>query len=114
MASIRIVDVPDGQAPEHIRRARVGLELPLPAGHPPGPKTYRAVGVLTSRWRKWLRRFLARDRVDQAFLVAGSEAIEVLKKSDPYAAEWWIKNTPHLLQPGRALGFQPHVCQLLD
>jgi hypothetical protein len=48
------------------------------------------------------------------FLVTTSAAIDVLKKSDPYAAEWWIKNTPHLLKPGRALGFQAHVCKLLD
>jgi hypothetical protein len=114
VASIRIVDVPDGQAPEHIRRAWVGLVLPLPAGHPPGPKAARTRGVLSYGWRKWLPGFRSKGRIDQVFLVAGSAAIDVLKKSDPYAAEWWIKNAPHFLQPGRALAFQAHVCKLLD
>jgi hypothetical protein len=114
VASIRIVNVPDGQAPEYIRRAWVGLVLPLPAGHPPGPRAVCTQGVLSRRWRRWLPVFLPQGRIDEVFLVAGSAAIDVLKKSDPYAAEWWIKNTPHLLQPGRALGFQPQVCKLLD
>jgi len=114
VASIRIVDVPEGQAPEHIRRAWVGLLLPLSAGHPSGPKAARGHGVLSYRWKKWLPRFLAKSRVNEVFVVSGTVAIDVLKKSDPYAAEWWIKNTPHLLRRGRALGFQAHVCKLVD
>ena len=99
MASIRIVDVPEGQAPEYIRRAWVGLVLPLPAGHPPGPKAARTRGVLSYGWRKWLPGFRTKGRIDEVFLVAGSAAIDVLKKSDPYAAEWWIKNAPISYSP---------------
>jgi hypothetical protein len=114
MASIRIVDVPDGEVPEEIRRAWVGLVLPLADGHPPKPKATHTFGVLSYRWKKWLPRRRAKYPVAENFIVPGIAAIQVLKKSDRYAAEWWIKNTPYFLQPSFGLGLQPHVCEFLD
>src|SRR5947199_83534 len=43
---IRIIDVPPGEAPEWVRRAWVGLVLPLAPGEY-GPRVLAAAGVLT-------------------------------------------------------------------
>ena len=43
---VRIIATPPGEAPEEVRRAWVGLELPLAAGET-GPHTTPVGGVLT-------------------------------------------------------------------
>src|SRR5688572_15600413 len=53
--AVRIISTPPGEAPEEIRRAWVGLVVPLSARHGTGPRSYRAFGVLTAPRGMWRR-----------------------------------------------------------
>lgn len=57
---IRITDIPGGEAPLEIRRAWVGLVLPLAPGED-GPRTPRTAGVLSGP-KRLLTLHQKRDR----------------------------------------------------
>jgi hypothetical protein len=114
MASIRIRSVPPGEAPESVRAAWVGLELPLLRER---PLRYLGSGVLTGpRGVVQLILHLAtfRLKVLTGFVVPSKAAIEVLERSDPGAARWWRENAPHTLRPGRHFLFPPECCEKVD
>lgn len=75
---IKIVKVPDGEAPEEIRKAWVGLILPC---HPDvGHNDDREKGALSCKEN-------ARNRYGYA--VRQRDAIELLGYKNPAAAQWW-------------------------
>jgi hypothetical protein len=113
---IRIIDVPPGEAPEEVRKAWVGLELPLAAGAQGRRKaaTFGVVSGPTSLWASMVRLILGRFRAIQGYSVDASTAIQKLEESAPEAANWWKKNTPHLLKHGRRLVFHREVCEELE
>ena len=117
MSAIRIVDVPPGEAPEHIRRAWVGLIIPLPHGRSAKRRTILGHGVLTGPksllgnvWALLTRRYVKWD----AYTVDASAAVDALARSQPDAAQWWRENTPYLLKPGKKLAFPADVCELQE
>ena len=77
---IKIIKVPDGEAPEEVRKAWVGLILPL--AFTDNIKGYvKEVGLVS-------QEFLPeRDIV----AVPGLAAIYILEKNDPDAAKWFIQ-----------------------
>lgn len=76
---IKIVKVPDGEAPLAVRRAWVGLVLPC---HPfmGWPDEGKDRGVISGKEATRNRR---------GFSVPQDVAIEFLAKKDPDAAKWW-------------------------
>lgn len=95
---IRIIDVPPGQAPDWVRKAWVGLEIPLavqlsvtssPQKNVPGRKLERLGG----------------------FQVRGKIAITLLSKKSPEAANWWRRNAPHVFS--EVLVFKKDVCEVI-
>lgn len=73
---IRIIKTPDGEAPEHIREAWIGCELPcMPvAGY------YSITGILTKTSKK----------AQYGFCVPQDDALQVLARSGATLAfEWW-------------------------
>lgn len=115
MASVRIVSAPPGDAPEEVRRAWVGLVVPLPRGSS-GPRSVHTVGVLTGP-HTWYRQLWAvitgRAEKMRGFVLDARQCFDLLDAHDPVAAEWWRKNTPHLLRPGQTLLFPSVTCELL-
>jgi len=115
MASqIRIVSVPPGEAPEDIRRAWIGLTLPIRGRGPimgigsgvlTGPK-----GILELLWR--LLTF--RMRVQAGYAVDVATAIDILAKTRPDAAAWWRHAAPHLFRRGRLFVFATSCCQPVE
>ncbi len=103
MHHVRIVHTPPGDAPEHIRRAWVGLELPLIRGEsqPSAPKT---VAVLSGEAQETMT----------GYLVHGGAAIRRLAAGSPEAAEWWREQAPHVLAPGYQLFFPCAVCERVE
>ncbi len=97
---IRITAVPPGEAPEAVRRAWVGLELPF-VGNRVGPQTQAVVGVVSHR--------PAGTR--EGFAVDGARAIALLAARDPQAAAWWRGRAPHVLASGYQFVFPPESCQ---
>lgn len=75
---VKIVKIPRGEAPENIRAAWVGLELPCypTAGYIDGVEFGFESG-------------LVRQDSRACVIVPQKEALEVLEKSSPAAAKWW-------------------------
>ncbi len=111
---IRIIATPPGEAPEEIRRAWVGVRIPLPLflGH---AKDWRSAGVLTGP-KSLLERLSAlwsgRFERRRGYAVSVTEAISALEAVHPGAATWWREHTPHAIKPGKAFVFAADVCIL--
>ncbi len=109
IAMIRIIARPDGEAPEAIRDAWIGLELPLVH---PEPVDTLGFGVLTGpkhRWLEILLCHLGRAQKVSGYVVPADQAIQRLAAKDPTAAIWW-RRTPHVTsRPARILSltFRP-------
>ncbi len=99
MGNIRIIDVPPGDAPEDVRRAWVGLVLPV---CDPTNDVWLGRGVLTRR-----------PETLDGYAVEGATAVSMLSKINTDAANWWRDNAPHILQPGAILVFHAKVCEKL-
>jgi hypothetical protein len=95
---IRIVALPPGEAPEEIRRAWIGVELPTASTWEGGPSG--VVGVLSNR--------AAGDCEGYA---VDAEAVSILAAKVPAAAAWWHRNAPHVLAGGYQLVFPAEVCE---
>ena len=94
---VRIVAVSPGAAPEEVRRAWVGLIVPLAAGET-GPRPARTAA--------------GEEKV--GYVVDSLRALQVLAAHAPAAAAWWKKNAPGYLQPGRSLLFPPEACEEVE
>lgn len=97
---VRIIRAPIGEAPEWVREAWVGLELPLAHLE---EVTVETGGVLTGP-RSWLAcwwaRLTGRIEVVSGYVVKSDRAIDLLARSRPEAAEWWRTHAPRFCQPG--------------
>jgi len=113
---IRIIAIPPGEAPPWVREQWVGLVLPL-AQQSRRAQSRRVFGVLSgpkdffSRWLAILRGSTPRE---SGFAVRVLDAIAVLERKSPEAAEWWRANVPHMTSPLRCFVFSERVCQVLD
>jgi hypothetical protein len=113
---IRIIATPPGEAPEEIRRAWVGLVLPVAHGEPE-PGAYFQSGVLTGPKTligRWVRYFSGRLTRGTGYAVDADTAIAILDERAPQAASWWRENAPHLLNCGRRFLFHAEVCRAQD
>ena len=113
---VRIIEEPPGEAPLWVRRAWVGLVLPLPPGES-GPRRVRASGVLTGPrgfFGTLWRLLVDPPPTSWAYIVDADEAIDILAEADSEAAAWWEDNAPHLLGRGRKFGFAEEVCEEVD
>lgn len=112
-AWIKIVARPEGEAPEWVRDAWIGVSLPLLFGT---PGVFEGVGVITGP-KTWLATWWCRLRgrllkVD-GYLVSAREAVDLLSFANPPAAQWWRENTPDLLGPKGHFIFDRPACQPL-
>ncbi|MDO9183243.1 MAG: hypothetical protein Q7U04_12590 [Bacteriovorax sp.] len=101
MAQVKIVKVPDGQAPEWVRKEWVGLVLPLVED---APRVEKVIGVLGGKV----------DNADQyidGYSVETAAAIDFLKKKNFEAAQWWINKVPFWFVP--RLIFKKEDCELI-
>ncbi len=111
---ILIVRVPAGDAPVEVRKAWVGVELPL---HATGLRKAKVAGLLEPPWGRlatWLRRLPGVGRAKVGYAVAAGLAVEELARRNPAAARWFRENVPHLLGPGRLFVFAPEECRTVE
>jgi hypothetical protein len=102
-AHIRILSVPAGEAPLHVRAEWVGLVLPLAPGRPKLVKAH-GVGVCSG---KPIEGTLIR------YVVLVEDAIARLEEKAPEAAAWWRRNVPRLFGKGCTLLFDDSACEYL-
>jgi hypothetical protein len=109
---IRIIATPPGEPPEEVRRAWVGLELPLAAGET-GPRTVPTGSVLSGP-RTFVGTLLAqltgRSRQERGYVIDARQALALLAAKAPWAAQWWRERAPHCWQAGRRFLFAAQVC----
>jgi hypothetical protein len=104
ISRIRIIGVPDGEAPFEIRKQWVGLELPTAPGRS-GVYQTRQIGLF--------------DRAELPGSVIGypvlaSDALGALERKSVQAAAWWRNWVPSLLAPGSMLIFQEYSCEPIN
>jgi hypothetical protein len=97
---VRIVATPAGEAPLDVRGAWVGLTLPLCN---PDLCTTETFGVVTG----------SRKSPMTGYMVYGRQAVEILAKKAPWAAAWWLEETPHVVVGNYVLVFSAEVCELV-
>ena len=109
---IRITNVPAGEAPEDIRRAWIGLELPVSEKYP-GRRSTPTSGVLSGP-KSFVGRILAalsgRIVRRDGYVVPADAAVAILEGKSPAAAGWWRQNVPHGIKPGRFFVVSPESC----
>jgi hypothetical protein len=112
--NVRIIARPEGEAPEWVRDAWIGVRVPLVRreilrtggfGVVTGPKTWlgQMLGCLTGQ------AFPA-----TGYLVDAAQAVEMLAWTRPDAATWWRENGGGLIRPGRSFVFDAPACELVD
>jgi len=109
---IRIVATPPGEAPEEVRQAWVGLELPLAAGET-GPRVVPTSGVLSGP-RTLLGKLVAlltgQAKQSWGYVIDAPQALTLLAEAAPWAARWWREHVPHAWEPGYRFLFSAAVC----
>jgi hypothetical protein len=58
--------------------------------------------------------FALRLTLHSGFIVPTLQAIEILEKSNPSAANWWRQNAAHLLRARRYLVFPTDCCERVE
>lgn len=114
MKTIRIIARPPGEAPEYVRDAWIGLELPLSGWLFRGRRLYATAGVLSGprTWAQRLRALLLGGvQWRSGYAVKALRAVAILETRNPAAAAWWRTNCPHLLRSTRAFVFPTEVCR---
>ena len=116
MTSIRIIDIPAGEAPEKIRKAWVGLVLPLVEGKCGKRNRWISFGVLSvprsllgQLWGVIRHKHNIRD----GYMVDARTAVEILENENQTAARWWHENTPHMFKANMKFIFEAEVCEEL-
>ncbi|HEY1065099.1 MAG TPA: hypothetical protein VGE52_03285 [Pirellulales bacterium] len=102
VVNIQVFAPPPGQAPLEIRRAWVGVVMPIstaPNAEPPEPVVGKISGQLLD--------------VEPGYAVDAPVAIERLAAVAPEAAEWWRKHARRLIAPGRRLFFPADVARMV-
>jgi len=116
MKCIEIIATPPGEAPEEIRKSWIGVVIPLPA-NAQTVQERAGYGVLTGPRSLLLAllSFLHKTKVKRkSYRVSSLDAIEALAKKDHSAAEWWRKNSPHLMRRHWQLLFAADVCRIVE
>jgi hypothetical protein len=109
---IKIVKRPDGEAPDWVRDAWIGLRLPTAQER---QRHWIALGV-SSNPRNFLDLVLSwlagKTFGIRGYSVNARQAVELLSAANADAAEWWRTNCPYLLDGRRLLVFRSDECEL--
>lgn len=114
LLSLRVVATPPGPAPDTIRRAWHGVEIPLDNRYENGPEQIEVFSgnVPQTRIGKAWARLRGRSSNWTGYSVDGRDAIEALEQSDPEAARWWRDNSSSVV--GNRLVFPADVCEVVE
>jgi hypothetical protein len=112
---IRIISTPSGEAPESVRRAWVGLVLPVPRAWA-GRRNLRTVGVLSGPkgfFGSFLARLGGQTKREAGCVVAADKAVEILSQNAPEAAAWWRQNAARSIAKGKYFMFAEDACEVV-
>jgi len=103
MKKIRIVSIPQGEAPKWVREAWIGIELPLASDQ---PRDSKPVGVIS---RKVYHRY--------GYWVNRNVALRILEEKSLKAFRWWLdyytKREGKVLSPTKLFVFDLDCCEVV-
>jgi len=108
--SVRIVRAPIGEAPDWVREAWIGLDLPLAHPHEISVETG---GVLSGPWTTpgyWWAKLTRRLHQTTGWVVHSARAIDLLEATQPEAARWWRVNAPRFCEADGEFIFDSPAC----
>lgn len=112
---IRIVRRPEGEAPEWVRDAWIGVELVLLS---PEPLTFKHTGGVLSGprtyWACLWWRLMGRGQTVTGYVVDANEAVRCVGRVNPTAAIWWRAQAGSFVQPGQHFIFDVPACERID
>lgn len=114
MAYLRILRTPTGAAPEHVRRAWVGLVIPLIMEGKFVVQSVLEQGFPQSTLDRLWARLTGRLQKKPGFAVLTLDAIAALEAARPLEAAWWRANAAHLLVPGGVFVFNPECGEVVE
>ena len=100
---IRIVRRPDGEAPEWVRDAWIGVEIPRLVEEPVSTVGFGVLTGPTNIALDWFLVLIGRAKPVTSYVVAADTAIARLMEHAPTAADWWRTEVPYLVRPGAAV-----------
>jgi hypothetical protein len=101
VACISFTSPPRGEAPDDIRRAWVGLSVPVTARESQLLKKVAVSGIVSGHAEHW-----------DGYSIESRKCIEHLRAHNPKAAAWWRDNFPHFLKRGRSFIWSAESCEL--
>ena len=110
---IRIVQRPDGEAPEWVRDAWIGTVLPLSDAQ---AVTSPGFGVVTGPktiWGEWWLLLTGRSQRFEGYTVCAADAVNILAGQNPDAADWWRSNVAYMLDGRHDFLFDVPACVIL-
>ena len=110
-AQIRIVRRPEGEAPEWVRDAWIGLVIPLVIEHSIETKGSGVLSGPKNRLSEWLYFKLGRGRPTSGYVVYADRAVDILAVTQPEAASWWRREAAYFVRPGAQFVFDLPACE---
>jgi hypothetical protein len=109
---IRVIDIPIGPAPEHVRKAWIGQVVRLLPGFERPTVRLAVTPARPASIFGWLLALVTgRIKIRRGYVVDASAAVEQLAKIAPEAAAWWRESWPEAVAPGMGLLINVAVCQ---
>ncbi|HEY0012762.1 MAG TPA: hypothetical protein VGB79_07905 [Allosphingosinicella sp.] len=108
---IRITGRPNGEAPEWVREAWIGVTLPTT---PRARRGWRALGVLEGSGGLAARLWAVmrgRSYNVSGYAVRAKAAVRLLARSNPAAAAWWRENAADLVSGRGLFIFDAEACE---
>jgi len=109
-----VTKAPDGDSPQHIRDAWVGVQFRALQGAPTTMPT-RAAGSSSSQRGGFLNRGALKAEITErrGYPVKAREVLGLLALSDKQAAQWYIDNVPQMLDPDQIFMFDETCCRAI-
>ncbi|THH37060.1 hypothetical protein E4Z66_08970 [Aliishimia ponticola] len=111
---VKIVSTPQGEAPEWVRQAWVGLRVPCLEDAPvsmPAVSAVKGPGTVLGQVFSLLRGKTERKR---GYLVSARDVVGLLSLHNEAAAKWWLDNVPNVTDPRQLFLFEANCCQPVD
>lgn len=114
VSKVRIIRRPEGEAPEWVRDAWIGLDLPILDQEPVSTAGY---GVMTGPKNlvvDWLWCLTGRSKAVAGYRIRADVAVDLLEQASPEAGRWWRENAAYSVRRGALFVFDTAACERLD
>ena len=108
---VRIIRAPVGEAPEWVREAWVGLELPLAELDETTVETSGVLSGPRTPLGYWWARLRGKTDPMTGYVVRSARAIQILAGARPDAAQWWRTHAHRFCEPDAEFIFDSAACE---